>query len=203
MVNFPQNLLYCEYGKCTGWPLDRFFMSLILVKPTIEELRELIGGVISDNKERSSFSLYPQGFVTGTIIELIGSGKTQSIALFLNEHPTYKVAWIEDKISINPYALFQMGIKLENILFIEAKKEIIWCLDQAMQSGCFKVLITQTKKISEKDLRRYQLGAEKNHSHFFLLSDSPHASWVPQLQLRINKNKSKITFEVVRKRGLG
>jgi hypothetical protein len=178
-------------------------MSLALVKPTIEELRQLIGSGSIDNKERSSFSLYPKGFQVGSITEICGSGKSQAVAIFLKEHSDYKAAWIEEKITINPYALFQKGVKLENILFIEAQDQMNWCVDQALQSGCFKVLITQDPEIKEKELRRYQLIAEKNHSHFFLLSEKLQSSWVPQLQLKVIKSASGIEFEIVRKRGLG
>ncbi len=178
-------------------------MSLVLVKPTIEELRELIGGVHSHSKARSSFSLYPDGFALGSVTELVGAGKTHAIALFLKEHSDFKVAWVESHLTINPYALFQLGVNLENILFIEAQKDLSWCLDQTLQSGCFKVVVAYTKKIQEKDLRRYQLISEKNQSHFFLLSERAHKSWVPQLQLRVLKTNNSIGFEMIRKRGYG
>jgi hypothetical protein len=178
-------------------------MSLVLIKPTIQELKDLIGDKRSYDNHRSVFSIYPDGFSLGSIIEICGSGKTKAIAQFLSENSQYQVAWVEEDISINPYALFQMGVNIKNILFIEAKKEINWCLNQILQSGCFKVVIAQSKKISEKDLRRYQLGSEKNQSHFFLLSETPHSSWVPQLQLKALKHKSSISLNVIRKRGVG
>ncbi len=157
-----------------------------LFKPSIADLRQLIGAVDSFSTNTSSFSLYPSGIPKGAVTEIAGSGKTQFIARFLAEHPDYKAAWVEESITINPYALFQKHVNLNNILFIEAQKELPWVLSQALQSGCFKALITNVSFVSEKDLRRYQLLSEKSQAHFFLLSESLHKSWVPKLQLDIS-----------------
>lgn len=188
-------------------------MSLILVKPSLQELRHLIGAVENLERERSSFSFFREGFPKGSIIEMSGPGKTELVALFLKEHPEFKVAWIEREMTINPYALFQKGLKTENVLFIEAGNELAWCLNQALQSGCFQVLVTNsvtnlakttTNSISdEKDLRRYQLLAERSQAHFFLLSENLHQSWVPNLQLKIKKNKLGFDIETIKKRGIG
>lgn len=177
-------------------------MSLVLVKPSLQELRHLIGAVENQDRERSSFSLFPEGFARGSILELSGPGKTELTALFLREHPEFKVAWIEKELTINPYALLQKGVKTENILFIEAGKELSWCLTQALQSGCFQALITNTA-FEEKDLRRYQLLAERSQAHFFLLSKEIHPSWVPNLQLKIQKKKQGLEIKTLRKRGMG
>ena len=181
-------------------------MSLVLVKPSLQELRHLIGAVENLERERSSFSFFQDGFPKGSIIEMSGAGKTELVALFLKEHPEFKVAWIEREMTINPYALFQRGLRTENVLFIEAGNELAWCLNQALQSGCFQVLVTNsiTDSISdEKDLRRYQLLAERSQAHFFLLSESLHQSWVPNLQLKIKKKKLGFDIETVKKRGMG
>jgi hypothetical protein len=190
-------------------------MALTLLKPSIDELRQLIGSSESYEKEKSSFSLFSEGFPLGAIVEISGTGKTELVAQFLKEHPDFKIAWVEENISINPYALRQKGVKLNNLLFIEAKKELSWCLAQALNSGCFQAVVTGSsaigssvavnnlndKKFSEKDLRRFQLLSEKCKSHFFLLSEKPHNSWVPHLQLEVAKTKSQLEIAILRKRG--
>lgn len=45
-------------------------MKLQIAKPSIAELRELIGATKPDDRPRHSFSLYPSGFATGSFIEL-------------------------------------------------------------------------------------------------------------------------------------
>lgn len=182
-------------------------MSLALVKPSLQELRQLIGAVEHVERERSSFALFQEGFPKGAIIEVSGSGKTELVALFLKEHPDFKVAWIEKEITINPYALFQKGLKTENVLFIEAKEQLEWCLNQALQSGCFQAIVTTTEaatnsSFDEKDLRRYQLLSERSQAHFFLLSENLHQSWVPNLQLKVKKKKLGFNIETIKKRGM-
>lgn len=176
-------------------------MALNLVKPTIAELRLLIGASPADNRPRNSFSLYPAGFYTGSFIELTGPSKTEFVALFLKENPKIKTAWVEESITINPYALKQKLVDLNNILFVEGKRETAWCLNQVLSSGCFQTVVTQNCGFSEKDLRRFQLLSEKSHSHFFLLSDVTAASWIPHLQLKICKTVNTWDIQTLRKRG--
>lgn len=176
-------------------------MRLASEKPSLQELRHLIGAVGNLERARSSFAFFPEGFPKGSIIELTGPGKTEVVALFLKEHPDFKVVWIERELTINPYALFQKGVKTENILFIEAGNELAWCLNQALQSGCFQALVTDSP-FGEKDLRRYQLLAERGQVHFFLLSKSLHQSWVPQLQLQVAKEKTSLEIQTKKRRGM-
>lgn len=176
-------------------------MALQIVKPSIAELRELIGATKLDDRPRHSFSLYPAGFSTGSFIELTGTQRTEFIALFLREHPELKIAWVEDSISINPYALKQKGVCLDNILFVEGGKDIAWCLNQVLGSGCFQTVITENRRFNEKDLRRFQLLTEKAQNHFFLLSADPSPSWVPHLQLKVSKIKNEWDVQALRRRG--
>ena len=174
---------------------------LTLVKPTIAELRQMIGASENQLQERSQFSLYPEGFSLGSVVEITGRGKTEWLASFLREQPTYKVAWVEKEISINPYALFQKQVDLRNILFIEAKNQIMWCLTQALGSGCFKVMITGDDHLSENEMRRIQLLSEKHQAHFFILGEQSSKTWVPSLKLKILKSKNQLNVSVIKKRG--
>ncbi len=177
--------------------------ALVLVKPTIAQLREMIGANENQIKERSSFSLYPDGFSQGSIVEITGRGKTQWLAHFLKEHPEEKVAWVESEISINPYALFQKSVRLKNILFIEAKDQVMWCLTQALESGCFKIFITGDYQFNENEMRRCQLLAERHQTHFFILAEKSHQTWVPSLKLQVLKVKQEFQVLTIKKRGHG
>jgi hypothetical protein len=176
-------------------------MALTLVKPTIAELRQLIGAVPAETRPRHSFSLYPSGFHTGSFVELTGTSRTEFITLFLRENAELNVAWVEESITINPYAMKQKGVVLDNILFIEAGKNVPWCLSQVLGSGCFQILVTENSRFTEKDLRRFQLLSEKSQSHFFLLSETPTTSWVPNLQLKVAHIDSHWDVQSLRKRG--
>jgi hypothetical protein len=179
-------------------------LGLALIKPSLQELRQLVGalGAVDESqRKKSAFSLFQGGFHLGSFVEIFGAGKTQLISQFLKEHQEFKTLWIETEISINPYGLFQKGVKVQNVLFIEAKKEMNWCLTQGLNSGCFNVTVIHGQTFNEKELRRIQLLNEKNQSHVFLLSEAPHKSWVPQLQLNVTKHKEEITIEIHRQRG--
>jgi hypothetical protein len=174
-----------------------------LVKPTIAQLREMIGASENQVREKSSFSLYPNGFSEGSIVEITGYGKTQWLASFLKEHPEDKVAWVESEMSINPYALFQQEVQLKNILFIEAKDQMMWCLTQALESGCFKIFVTGDHQFSENEMRRCQLLAERHRAHFFILAQEFHQTWVPILKLQVLKLDHGFKVFTLKKRGHG
>lgn len=176
-------------------------MGLQIVKPTIAELRELIGATKPDDRPRHACSLYPEGFAVGSFVELTGSQRTEFTAQFLSENPELKVAWVEESITINPYALKQKGVCLDHILFIEGKKDLAWCLNQVLGSGCFQIVVTENSRFQEKDLRRFQLLSEKAQNHFFLLSANPTPSWVPHLQLKTRKIDNQWSVQALRKRG--
>lgn len=176
-------------------------MALALVKPSIAELRELIGAQETPLREKSAFTLMPEGLPKRSLIELTGPGKTEFVATFLREHPDFKVAWVESQITINPYALLQKGVELSNVLFVEGGEDCRWCLTQALQSGCFQAVVAEDRQFVEQDLRRFQLLSEKGRNHFFLLSEKLHQSWVPHLQIEIGRDRDALRVDVVRRRG--
>ena len=186
-------------------------MSLQLVQPNLEALRRLIGDHGFEERERRAFSLYPPGFAVGSVIEACGEGKTEMIAHFLREHPDFKVAWLERELSVHPYALWQRGVNLMNVLFVEAGAEIFWALTQVLATGGFQAVIVSDEVFAEKDLRRLQLLAEKSQASFFILSEVFHSSWVPQLQLTVGRRAhtqaqthgAELDIRVSRKRGVG
>lgn len=152
----------------------------------LDALRKQIGAIDgSIPKETKGFSLFPQGFPCGSLIEIAGTGKTSFVAAFLKEHPNLKSIWIEKKLSVNPYALWQHGVDIRNILFVECGNEANWVLQQVLTSQVFPIALISDFSFSEKELRKYQLLTEKNNSQVFLLSQNLHRSWVPALQIKM------------------
>jgi hypothetical protein len=166
-------------------------------------LRQLLDPSDVQGREKTPFSLYPGGFLVGSLVEIVGSGKTEFLTGFLKEHKDFQVAWIEENMSVNPYALFQKGVELKNVLFVETKKEFSWSLSQILQSGCFQAVVTSHKKFIDKDLRRFQLLSERGRCHLFLLSSELHKSWVPNLQLEVMKEEKSLNILTHKKRGYG
>ncbi len=167
------------------------------VRVNIEELKKKIGAVDGSlPKQIRPFSLYPKGIPSSSVVEIFGSGKTEFLSQFLKEYPSLKTVWIEKEISINPYALWQRGVDIGSILFIECGAESVWATQQVLKSQIFQVITLSQLEFKEMELRKIQLLIEKTESHLFLLSTLPHQSWIPALQLDVNEG-----IKVLRQRG--
>jgi hypothetical protein len=121
------------------------------------------------------------------LVEVFGFHKTEFLSQFLKENAGLKTAWIEKEISINPYALWQRGVDISSILFIECGKEAIWTVQQILNSQVYQATVLSELAFKEMDLRKFQLLVEKTESHLFLLSRRPHQSWIPALQIEVEK----------------
>ncbi|MGE0207433.1 MAG: hypothetical protein AB7R69_06315 [Candidatus Babeliales bacterium] len=157
------------------------------LKPTLVELKQQIGaieGVL--NRPKTNFSLYAEGIPKNCIVEIAGVNKTEFITKFLEEHPKLQTVWIEREISINPYALWQRGVNLDSILFIECKDEPIWSIQQVLKSQVFEAVILSDIQFIDSELRKFQLLVEKSCSHLFILTNKLHKSWVPTIQIQAN-----------------
>jgi hypothetical protein len=160
---------------------------------TLQMLREKIGAIDGTlAKPCSKFSLLSEGLPLGSLVEVKGPGKTELTAQFLKEHPELRVAWVEPKLTLNPFALLQREIKLEQILFIEAPKEGRWALQQVLQSQCFQVIVVSGFEFDFRQLRRFQMLNERTQGHFFILTEEFHSSWVPQLQIEVQRKTDRI-----------
>ncbi|MBC7692928.1 MAG: hypothetical protein H7222_14290 [Methylotenera sp.] len=151
------------------------------------ELTELVGKARNDVW---SFSALPEGTLgipRGAITEISGrhgTGKTQLVLNFLTENPTTRAAWIEEDLTIYPRAIWQKKIDLNRILFVEARENFAWALQQVLKSGIFEILIL-SGRLNELQLRRLQLDAKKSRTSCILLRESPtlQGRWPIALQL--------------------
>jgi hypothetical protein len=132
-------------------------------------------------------------------VEISGAGKTEFLVQCLREINNEAIVWIEKDLTINPFGLWQRGLALHHMTFVETA-EFNWAIQQVLQSQIFQVIVLSQLQFTEKQLRRFQLQVEKSSSLVFLLSESPHASWTVSLQLEIADKKS-LQVEVVRRRG--
>jgi|GEM_PF-4144635 len=175
-------------------------------KETLKRLRQVIGALDgSMPKEGHFFTLLGEYLPKGSLIEFYGIGKTSAWVSFLREHKQMRSVWLESELSIYPLALMQQGIDLEKIFFLEEKnwnrKNFVWALHQILQSSVFDVVTIANMKFSEAELRRWQLLAEKNKQMVFLISQEPHSSWVPALQIEVKRDqKDLLHFHFQRRR---
>lgn len=175
------------------------FCDLSEMKQELSQLKEslrLIDG--SRPREKRIFSQFSEGFPVGRLSEICGQGKTEFIALFLKETAPTRIAWVEQELTINPYGLWQRGVDLASITFIETN-DLSWTIQQVLQSQIFLTVILSQLSFQERDLRRFQLLVEKSSSVLILLSETLHRSWVPSLQIEVSHPHLKA--QIVRKRG--
>lgn len=167
-----------------------------LRQATVEDLRELCRKTTRPEREKYEFSLCPEGFPRGVLIELAGLGKTEVVVQFLRENPKLRVAWIEDSLTIYPCAVAQRNVTLSRLLFIEASDEIFWATFQVLKSNLFDCIVLSSKrKFDEKNLRRLQLESEKGNSSIFLLTEELHKAWPITLQLQVSQGKLNVIRE--------
>lgn len=170
----------------------------------LQKLRESIGAIDgSVQKAKVAYSGFESGFPQGGIVELIGAGKTEFVAKFLSEHQQERVVWIEVDLSVNPCALSQKGVALRNVLFVQAQRESLWTVREALQSQVFSVVVTSFVEFSESELRRTQILAERAKVNLFILSENFHHSFVPQLQLHVTRDQQTggLDWKIKKQRG--
>lgn len=176
---------------------------------TLDSLRELISAVSFRPREHLPCPGLRAGMPVGSLCEVSGVGKTEFVVRFLAANPKLRVAWIEEELSVYPWAVFQREVSLDRILFMEAGADSLWTVNQALRSQLFGAVIfsstttarpllssaqqrnevrmgqAQPWHRNERTLKSMQLSAEKSRATMIFLSDDPVGAWPVSLQVQI------------------
>lgn len=100
-------------------------------------------------------------FITGILSSLMRSG---GVAL-----------WVSASRKIFPPALISLGIKPEQLIFIDLKKqrEVCWVVEQALQCKALAAVACEMQELSFTASRRFQLVIEKSSVPLFVLRCDP------------------------------
>lgn len=159
---------------------------------SLQDLRTRIQGLYPPaTRGLFGFSRFSDGFPRGALVEISGRGKSEVVADFLAENPQHTV-WIEKRREIFPSALLQRKVDLQKILFVEGKNEAAWVASTALRSKVFPILIFDCVYRDVRDLRRWQLLAEKSMSTMILLRQKPSNFWPISLSLCVNGRKLEV-----------
>lgn len=158
---------------------------------TLEELRARLGAR-KDRREILSFSACAEGLPRGALVEITGRGRTETVARLLAEHRDLSAAWIEESLSLFPPALAQRNVALDSIFFIEGGTQTAWAAGAALRSQLFPVVIYDAPYGEERELRRFQLLAEKSHSTMLLLGEDPVPAWPISLALKVEAGRVRV-----------
>ena len=151
----------------------------------LQELRTRLGAFESPfQREAFPYSRLAAGLPRGILVELSGHGKTEAVAAFLAENSSLRVAWVERSFSLLPSALLQRQVNLEKIFFVEGGRDSAWAASAILRSRLFPVVVYGAPYEDERELRRFQLLAEKSATTMLLLAEEPlpHA-WPIRLSL--------------------
>lgn len=154
-------------------------------------------------RQRLDFSLVESGIPAGALTEINGHGKTEAVVRFLQEHPDFRVAWIEKSFSFYPAALSSWGIEVRRFLFVESAQETLWVALQAVRSSAFHVVILYHNEFETEELRKLQLAAEKTSCAVLWLSATvPENPWPIALRLRACRSSEdgKLDISILQRR---
>lgn len=150
---------------------------------SLEELKRLLQ---VKEKENLSCSLLESGIPKGVITEITGTGKTEFVLAFLREHPTLRVAWIEENFSVYPFGFMQRNVSLDRILFVESgTSDTLWSVLQVLKSQIFSVVVVYAENLDLMALRKIQLASEKSGSATLWLTAKSRALWPVRRHVRI------------------
>ena len=166
----------------------------------IADLRHRIGSVDLIAKESWAAPQLLSGVPKGALVELLGSARTEWLLQFFLMHPEPFILWCETKQQVNPTAIYQRGIPLERIKFINTL-ELQQPLRMALDSGQYPFIVAPQTFAEIKIFQRLQLCAEKSKATvFFLPFEQFSSAWPISLQLDIATDDLGFNIAVQRQR---
>lgn len=162
----------------------------------LDFLRSLPGILPQGKLDRKVFpapGLLECGIPRGAITEISGregGGKTEFLMDFLKANANLRVAWVESRMTVYPFALAAHGISLRRILFVEPPvTNLVWTLHQLLKSGLFEVVVLSHAVLPDVDLRKLQIFSEQAQAAMVMLADEPRreGSWPLALQLEVRR----------------
>lgn len=166
----------------------------------LQELRARLGN--TEKLPAFPYSRLEQGLPRGALVEITGPGKTESVATLLAENPLLRVAWIESHFSLLPSALPQRKVNLEKIFFVEGGRDSAWAASTILRSQLFPIVVYHPAPLPRetendlRELRRFQLLAEKSASTMILLGEEPRTlAWPIRLSLASENGGKKLNVK--------
>jgi hypothetical protein len=135
------------------------------------------------------------------VVELLGNARVEWLVQFFIEHPEEKILWCEQEQNINPTALFQRGMDLARVKFINVEDNLQQPLRVALDSQGYRFVVAPTMTDEVRVFQRLQHMAEKSQATVFLMGKEKFSgAWPISLQLQIDASDSGLNVEVFRQK---
>ena len=166
-------------------------------KEKLQELRALLSPF--HKKEFYEFNKYCLQIPKGSILQIYGPGKTEIALELFNEYNEWPVAWVEKTFSFYPPLLLQKKLSYEKFLFVESfsknKDSTAQILLQILKSQLFKAVVVYHDHFDFKQLRRFQIFAEKPESVLIWLAPEKKAEWPVSTYIDAQKEHCKFRIQ--------
>ncbi|WP_407334272.1 translesion DNA synthesis-associated protein ImuA [Enterovibrio sp. 27052020O] len=105
---------------------------------------------------------------------------------------------------LNPIALRQAKLDLNKVVILNASlPSTLWCVEQALKSGCCRAAVLWGKSLSVTHARRLQLAATENDCLLFMFTHTKSTQGLPiSCRLAVTPSENGLTVNVVKRRGL-
>ncbi|WP_394208921.1 translesion DNA synthesis-associated protein ImuA [Enterovibrio calviensis] len=105
---------------------------------------------------------------------------------------------------LNPLALCQADLDLDKVIILDASlPSTLWCVEQALKSGCCRTAVLWGKSLSVTQARRLQLAAAENDCLLFMFTHQKSTQGLPvSCRLSVTPSADGLTINVVKRRGL-
>ncbi len=167
----------------------------------IRDLRQRTGCTEFTGREFWSAPNFPSGVARGIVAELLGNARTEWLLQLFALHPEHYILWCERECHANPAAIYQRGVKLERIKFVNTSCDLQQPLRLALESNHYPFIVAPNRFNDTKVFQRLHLLTEKSKSTLFLLAEEKFSTaWPISLQLEISYSDDNFQIQIQRQK---
>jgi hypothetical protein len=163
----------------------------------LQDLRQRTGSNEISKKDLLPAPNFHSGVAVGIVAELMGTARVDWLIDFFKMNPEKLILWCKSASQPNPQALYQRGIALERIKFVNTTGSDQQVIRIALESQLYPFIIAPNHFEEVRDFQRMHLLAEKSKSIVFLLAQKKFSqAWPISLQLEINSHENSFDIFV-------
>ncbi|UTW11121.1 translesion DNA synthesis-associated protein ImuA [Marinobacterium rhizophilum] len=169
-----------------------------------------VAGFYSGHEELDQM-LNGQGWQPGSLVEMLydteGCGELRLLLPLLAASAERWVLWVDPPHIPYAPALKAAGVALDRLLLVRSnsRRDRLWCLEQALKSGCCSAVLGWLGDVPQQALRRLQLAAAQGQGLGFIFRPTAcreqHSAAPYRLLLEPDQAPDKLAVSVLKRRG--